>query len=84
MTIIFEPEEDTLYAVAYDEILKGYLHQELMYAEIDPALGGFMVRFEDSYSDPHHCSTLEEAKEFVLKNYSRHNPRSMKRNFYLG
>lgn len=84
MTIHFEYDDETLYAVSYDEVLNGYLHQELMWAEIDPALGGFMVRFEDSYSDTHHHATLEQAKDFVLKTYFKHTPRSMKLNFYLG
>lgn len=84
MTILFESEGDTLYAVAYDEVLNGYLHQELMWAEIDKALGGYMVRFEDSWGTPHHHATLQEAKDFVLKTYYKHTPRSMKLNFYLG
>lgn len=83
MNILFEPEGATLFAVAYGEIIKGYYHEELMWAEIDPALGGFMVRFEDSYSDPHHCSTIEQAKEFVLRTYHKHTPRSMRRNYYM-
>lgn len=83
MNIVFELEDNTTYAVAYDAILDGYLHTELMYAEIDEALGGFMVRFEDSWSTPHHFRTLEESKDFVLKTYFKHTPRSMGRNYFL-
>lgn len=84
MNIIFEKEGDTLYGVAYDAILNGYQHDELMYAEIDPALGGFMVRFEDSWGTPHHFATIEEAKEFVLKTHYKHTPKSIGRNYWLG
>lgn len=84
MTIIFEPEGTTLFAVAYNEIVKGYQHDELLFGEIDEALGGYMVRFEDAWHSPEHFSTLQEAKDFITKNHNKHTPRSMGRNYYLG
>lgn len=84
MTIVFECFDNTMYAVAYDEIINGYMHKELMIAEIDEALGGYMVRFESDWSNPIHCDSMDDAKAVILKDYTKHTPRSMKRNYYLG
>lgn len=84
MNIIFEEENTTLFAVAYDEIIDDYQFDELLIAEIDPALGGYMVRFESAYSAPVHCGSLDEAKRTVLKDYYKYKPTSVGKNHYIG
>ncbi|HEY0752279.1 MAG TPA: hypothetical protein VGD26_14065 [Chitinophagaceae bacterium] len=84
MTIVFEQEKDTWFALAFDEIIDGYLHTELLIAEIDTALGAYMVRFESDWSNPTHCGSLDEAKALILRDYKQYRPTSLGRNFFLG
>ena len=84
MSIKFETEGNTVFAVAYDVLIKNYLHTEVLIAEIDPALGCFMVRFEDSWHNPIHCSTLDEAKSVIFRDHALHTPRSLGSNYYMG
>jgi hypothetical protein len=84
MNIVFETEGTTVFAVSYNSIINGYCHTELLHAEIDPALGGVMVRFESAWQNPIFCETLEQAKELVLKEYYKFKPSSVGRNYFLG
>jgi len=83
MNILFEREGTTVFAVAYDVVIKDYLHTEVLIAEIDQALGGVMVRFEDAWHNPIHCDSLEEAKAVILRDHVSHTPRSLGTNHYL-
>lgn len=77
MNIVFNKEPDcSLSALSFDAVWKGYEHQELYWADITKALGSFMVRWNDSYSEPLHCDSEEKAKQHVIENYSKHNPHS--------
>lgn len=74
MTILFEREGETTFAVAKNEIYKGKFCDELMYAEIQKTENLFKVFFEDSYSKKYQFSTEDLAKAFVLREYDRHQP----------
>lgn len=75
MKIEFNLEPDNTYsALSFDVVYRGLLTEELYWADINPALGGYMVRWQDSYNKPIHCDTFEDAKQHVIDNYSIHTP----------
>lgn len=84
LDIKFEQEGSTVFAVAYNTVIGEYEHEELLIAEIAPALGGVMVRFESAFNDPVHCSDLEEAKKTILRDYWKYKPTSLGKNHYIG
>lgn len=84
MNIVYEKENDTVFALAFGEVIDGYYHEELLIGEIDPALGGFMVRFESAWNNPIHCATIEEAMALIQRDYRKYKATSLGRNFYLG
>ena len=75
MNISFNREpDDTLSALSFDVVWKGYYVEELYWADVSKALGSYMVRWNDDYSNPLHFDSEELAKQYVVENYSRHNP----------
>lgn len=84
MNIFFENEVGTVFAVAYDVIIDDYLYKELLIAEIDNAMGSFMVRFESDWNNPVICSSLDEAQQHVIKNHHKYKGTSIGKNYYVG
>ena len=84
MKIEWETEGTTIFALAFNEIIDGYMHDTLLIAEVDKGLGDYMVRFESAWNDPIHCETLEQAKELILRNYKQYKATSLGRNYFLG
>jgi hypothetical protein len=84
MRIVFEKADDVWYAVAYDQELNDYVHQELIYAEISESLGAHKIVWEDAYFEPEFFDTFDLARKHVLANYSRHQPLSQGRKTYVG
>lgn len=84
MNIFFETEDTTIFAVAYNEIVGEYLHEEFLIAEIDPALGAVMVRYESDWNNPIHCDSVDQAKQEIIKNHYKYKPTSVRRNYYVG
>lgn len=77
MTIIFNDEPDrSISALSFDAVWKGFCHQELYWADIKPALGGYMVQWNDSYYETHHFESLEKAKNYIVQYYGGRNPHS--------
>jgi hypothetical protein len=74
MRIRFEQEGTTWFAISQDVEFEGYLYQELIWAEIDQALGGVMIRFESDYNNPIHVENIPAAREHVINNYFRYRP----------
>lgn len=74
MTILFEREGDTTFAIAKNEVFKGRVHDELMYAEIVKTENVFTLFWEDDYKKKYQFSTEELAKAFILREYDRHFP----------
>jgi hypothetical protein len=83
MRILFEIDGSTEFAVSYDAEWNGYIHEELIWAEIDKALGGFMVRWENDFSNPVHFTVLAEAKVHIERNYFRHTPLSQGKKTFI-
>ena len=84
MTVIFNREpDDTLSALSFDVVWKGYYVEELYWADIIKALGSYMVRWNDSYSEPGHFDSEELAKQHVIDNHSRHIPHINGRQYEL-
>ena len=84
MRIIFEAEGDAYYAVAYDQELDGYIHEELLYAELSHSLGAWKVAFESDYFNPLHFDTFDLARKYVLGNYNKYTPLSQGKRHYVG
>jgi hypothetical protein len=84
MNIHFEKEGNTVFAVAYDEVIDEYRHEELLIGEIDNALGAYMVRFESDWNNPIHCDTIDQAQQLIIKNQYKYKPTSVGRNYYVG
>lgn len=84
MNIVWETEGNTLFAVAYNEIINGYQFDELLIAEVNPRLGAYEVRFESAWNDPISCDYLEDAKNLILRDYKQYKPTSLGRNYFLG
>lgn len=76
MRMQFIKENESFFAIAQQQIFKGYNWDEMQFAEITPALGGWMVRWEDDYSNPINFSTLIEAQKHVENSYFKHYPHS--------
>jgi hypothetical protein len=77
MNLSFNLEPDKSYSViAQDVVHEGYLHQELYWADIIPALASFMVRWNDNHQDIIHLDTLADARKHIKANYNKHTPHS--------
>lgn len=72
----FIKESEGFYVgVSHGNIINGYGCQEWLWCELEKdESGGWLVRFEDSWSKAHVCSSLEEAQEYVLGSYHKHTP----------
>jgi hypothetical protein len=84
MRIVLEQEGGTYYATAYGEELNEYIHEELLYAEVSPSLGAWMVRWESDYFNPQHFDTFDLARKYVLTNYFNYTPLSRGTKHYVG
>lgn len=63
------------YAISELEVYKGKAHDELLWAEIrQVGLKTFRVIWEDAWQEPHFFSSLQEAKDHIIKMYSKHHP----------
>jgi hypothetical protein len=69
----FIKETSTIYAVLQNEVYKGKMCEEVMFAEIDKVQGGFKVIWEDSHKEPHLFQELADAKQYVMLEYPKHN-----------
>lgn len=78
MKIEFEEDRNNGYliyfAISKREIWKGKVHDELMWAEILPIITTFKLTWEDDYYNPIIVDTMEQAKEHIMKNFSKHTP----------
>lgn len=78
MKIEFEKDSTSsiYFAVSKMEVWKGKVHDELMWAEITPDANNntFTVVWEDDYYNPLTANTLDEAKDHIRKNFSKHKP----------
>lgn len=80
MKIIFEGPDETngyieFFAISQLEIYKGKAYDELMWAEIRYyGPGKWRVVWEDDWQNKIWCYNLEEAKDYILKNYTNHAP----------
>ena len=75
MNISFNREPDsTLSALSFDVVWKGYWVEELYWADVSKALGSFMVKWNDRYSEPIFFDSEELAKQHVIDNHSQHQP----------
>lgn len=84
MTIIFNDEPDgSISALSFDAVWKGFLNDELYWSDVSKALGGWMVRWNDSYNETLHFETLERAKNHIIENYSKHTPHLNGRRYEL-
>jgi hypothetical protein len=74
MTLRFINEDDgSTSAVIFDYIRDGWRHDEAFFGEIGTALGGWMCRWNDDYSNPIHFETEIEAKKYMNVNYQSRN-----------
>ncbi len=76
MKVTFEhdPESGEYYAVSDYAAYNEQIVDSLWWAELIPNDLGFIVIFDDDYRNKIQMSTLDEAKEYVLKHYSTHKP----------
>jgi len=84
MTILFEQEGESIFAIAKNEVYRKRVHDELLYAEIKikaPHL--FVVAYEDSYPKEVNFSNLDGAKAEILRNWSSHKPYSNGSNYEI-
>lgn len=65
-----------MYAIAQAQKYKGKVHEELMYAEIEPYNTGCAVRWCDDFFHPEPFSSVEEAQSYVNEYYNRHIPQN--------
>ncbi len=83
MRFTYAKEDGSYFALAQDQIFKGFRYDEMQFAEINKSLGSWMVRWEDSYKDTYHFDTLIEAQNYIEKEYIRHTPHSNGRKYEL-
>lgn len=78
MTLTFAEDRSNNYliyfAIAQNEVYRGKIAEELMFAELVPGEDGVKVVWEDDFYHPVILNTLEEAKRFVLNHYYKHTP----------
>lgn len=83
MRIQFLKEDSSYYAVAQQQAFKGFMWEEMMFAEISPSLKAWAVKWEDDWSNPIHFDTLIEAQKHIEKEYFRHKPHSNGKKYEL-
>ncbi len=71
MKINFEFEDGNYYAIADEAEYNGQICESLWYSEIN---SDNTVRWDDDYRNPISFSTLELAKEYILREYFKHTP----------
>lgn len=82
MKITFEQEDSVLFAIAQNVHYKGKMCDEILYAEIEEVsvniplghLSVFSLRWEDCWDKDQSFTTQEEAKQYVIANYTSHKP----------
>jgi len=74
MTIIFENELDTTFALSKNVTYRGRWNDELMWAEIDRKNGKFILRWEDNYMNKIEFNSEEAAREIVRRDHLMHRP----------
>lgn len=75
MNIKFVKDSESWFAISENAVWGGLRYDELLWAEIHPiGINVWQVRFEDDYNNPVIKNTLGEAKEFVLREYTKHKP----------
>jgi hypothetical protein len=74
MKIKFCEQDNSVFAVAAEEIYNGFWCEDLQYAEISQRRNEFIVLWDDDFRHPVTQTSLGEAKKYVLQNYERHTP----------
>ncbi len=69
-----------IFAIVQNEVWKGKVHEELMFAEIIPGVASMkdchQIKWEDDFFNAVITTSLSEAKKHVLDNYKNHIPHS--------
>jgi hypothetical protein len=68
----FLDEGGTIFALMQNEVYHGKMHEELWFAEITKTNKGFVVRWQDNFSEPHPFRDLEDAKLYTMLEFSKH------------
>jgi len=79
----YDPESGEYYAVADNVVYNEQLCDSLWYAELIPNDQGFICKWDDDFRNKVQFSTLEAAKEYVLKHHSMHKPQVVGRRYDL-
>lgn len=74
MKLKFEQEGNSHYAIAFEEVYNRQVCDELWFADIDLKDSGFIIRWQDNYSNKIPSNSLIEAKELILREFSKHTP----------
>jgi hypothetical protein len=75
--MIFTKEPDGSYSgILKNQVYQGMMHEELYYCDIDKAVKGYTVRWQDDYSNGVDFAELGDAKQYVVLEYYKHTPHS--------
>jgi hypothetical protein len=74
MNIEFITEHATTFALSFNEVYQGKVHEELLWCEATPKHGRIEVRWESVWGDPFWFDNMEQAQKFILDNYHCFNP----------
>lgn len=67
-------DKETHFAIAENAKWMGQYYNELLFCELTPNGLSVSVSWEDDWQNPISFVTLEEAKAYVLHNYTSHEP----------
>ncbi len=74
MTILFEQERDSTFAISKNELYQHKQCDELLWAEIQRKGDVYYVAWEGEYPKKTAFSTLEQAKSHILRECTNHRP----------
>ncbi len=75
MNIEFVKETNEWFGLCRNTVWNGLMYDELLYCEIIPiGYNTYQVRWEDNWNNPVIKNTLEEAEEYVRKEFIKHIP----------